>query len=62
MEELLKVNYYEEEEEMIIRPPYYRVLYKDDEGRTHLATVKDLNYFDYLKDRFFIIEYKFIEA
>lgn len=49
-------DYYDDEEREIIMPPYYRVMYIDDEGRTHLATVKHLPYLQYLKDRFTVIE------
>lgn len=52
-----KLNYYDEEEkEKVIAPPYYRVMYIDDEGRTHLATIKDKLYLQFLQDRFIIKE------
>lgn len=50
---------YEEEKEIII-PPYYMVTYLDDYGYKHLATIKDTNYLSFLKDRFIVLECKFI--
>lgn len=51
-------NYYynEDDELVVILPPYYRVTYIDDEGRKHIATVKDTLYLQYLKDRFIVEE------
>lgn len=48
-------DYYDDEIE-VIKPPYYRVMYIDDEGRKHLATVTHLTYLQYLKDRFTVVE------
>lgn len=52
--------FYEEESEKITFP-YYLVEYVDDEGKTHLAVVQDDLYLNFLKDRFFIIEIKYIK-
>lgn len=55
-------NNYENEDLEIIMPPYYRVMYVDDCGYKHLATVQDTHYLAFLKDRFIILECKFIIA
>lgn len=62
MEEKLKVNNYFDEEEEVIVPPYYRVMYVDDCGYKHLATVKDINYLQFLKERFAVLECKLVAA
>ena len=53
---------YDEEREEIIVPPYYKVIYIDDCGYKHLATIKDINYLTFLKDRFIILECKLVAA
>lgn len=53
---------YNEEEEIIILPPYWWVEYVDDCGQKHIATVKDKNYVDYLKETYEIIEEKIIQV
>lgn len=53
---------YDEEREEIIVPPYYKVMYIDDYGYKHLATIKDINYLAFLKDRFIILECKLVAA
>lgn len=40
---------YDEEREEVITPPYYKIMYIDDYGYKHLATIKDINYLTYLK-------------
>lgn len=52
--------FYEEESEKIAFP-YYLVEYVDDERKIHLAVVQDDLYLRFLKDRFFIIEIKYIK-
>ena len=61
-EKELNNNYYDNEDFEIITPPYYRVMYVDDCGYKHLATVQDTHYLAFLKDRFIILECKFIIA
>ena len=46
----------------VITPPYYKIIYIDDYGYKHLATIKDINYLTYLKDRFIILECKLVAA
>lgn len=53
---------YDEEREEVITPPYYKIMYIDDCGYKHLATIKDINYLTYLKDRFIILECKLVAA
>lgn len=56
-----RVDFNDEDEFMVIAPPYYRVMYVDDDGRKHIAEIKDASYLQYLKDRFTVLECKFIE-
>lgn len=53
---------YYDEEEVVIKPPYWMVEYIDDEGHKHIATIKDKNYLDYLKDRYDIQNIEVVEA
>lgn len=56
-----RVDFNDDDEFMAIVPPYYRVMYIDDNGRKHIAEIKDASYLQYLKDRFTVVECKFIE-
>ena len=59
----MKNNDYDyEEETFFIEPPYYRVLYIDDQGNKHLATIaaQNVSYLNFLKDRFCILEVQVI--
>lgn len=49
-------------EEEIIKPPYWWVEYVDDIGFKHIATIKDKNYLEYLKDRYNVTIVKIIET
>lgn len=56
-------DYYDyEEDTFFIEPPYYRVLYIDDQGKRHLATIAEKNriYLEFLKDRFYVVEIKVV--
>lgn len=59
MEAIKRVDF-DDEETMVIRPPYYRVMYIDDANRRHIAEIKDVSYLQFLKERFTVIECKFI--
>ena len=50
----------EDDEEVVITAPYYIITYVDDYNRTHMATIKDTLYLQFLKDRFYVKECKFI--
>lgn len=51
---------YEEEVEVIVAP-YYVITYVDDWNKTHIAMIKDTLYLQFLKDRFYVKECKYIE-
>lgn len=62
-EQEIKINnLYDEEELEVLLPPYYKVMYVDDYGYKHLATVKDINYLEYLRNRFGLSECQFVPA
>lgn len=61
MKENLKRIDFDDDYEVIV-PPYYRVMYIDDEGRKHIAVVNNASYLQFLKDRFIVTECKFIPA
>ncbi len=50
-----------DEEETVITAPYYCVTYVDDWNRVHMAMIKDLIYLEFIKDRFYVKECRFIE-
>lgn len=54
-------NDFYDEDEVVLVPPYYVVIYVDDYGYKHIATVKDKVYLAYLKQRFIILECKIVE-
>lgn len=54
-------NDFYDEDEVVLVPPYYVVIYVDDYGYKHIATVKDEVYLAYLKQRFIILECKIVE-
>ena len=43
---------YDEEREEVITPPYYKIMYIDDYGYKHLATIKDINYLSITPSQF----------
>lgn len=59
--EIKRIDFDDDEREVIV-PPYYRVMYVDDEGRKHIAVVNDASYLRYLEDRFGLLDCKFIPA
>jgi hypothetical protein len=52
----------EDEKEYYLLPPYYVVLYIDYDGKTHMATIKDLTYLQYLKENYLIKQCNYIES
>jgi len=58
--DLLYYEIEEDEDNEVLTLPYYYVMYLDDEGRKHIATITNINYFNYIKDRFTLLEYKYI--
>ena len=62
MEKVLYIGKdYEEEEDEVIVAPYYVITYIDDWNKTHIAMIKDTLYLQFLKDRFYVKECKYIE-
>lgn len=59
MELKIKNETYDEEEE-VLTAPYYIITYVDDYNRTHMATIKDTLYLQFLKDRFCVKECRYI--
>jgi hypothetical protein len=49
-----------EEDEGVITAPYYCVIYTDDWNRTHMAMIKDVIYLEFIKERFYVKECRFI--
>ena len=49
-------------EEVNIYPPYWIVMYLDDYGQKHLATVKEEAYLKYLENRYTILDKKLMSA
>lgn len=50
-----------DEEEVAIVAPYYFVTYVDDWNKVHMAMIKDLVYLQFIQDRFYVKECRFIE-
>jgi hypothetical protein len=56
--------YFEREDEReFIKPPYYNIVYIDDMGKKHLATIARENkeYITFILNRFIIREVKIVE-
>jgi hypothetical protein len=53
-------NEIEDNEDDILVAPYYIITYIDDYNRTHLATIKDTLYLQFIKDRFYVKECRYI--
>ena len=45
-----------EEEEYIVLPPYWFVMYLDDQGQKHIATIKDKDYLFFIENRYCVLE------
>lgn len=60
MELKMKNEIYDDEEEEVLTAPYYIITYIDDYNRTHMATIKDTLYLQFLKDRFCVKECRYI--
>ena len=61
MEKDMRLNIIEEDdEEIVITAPCYNVVYVDDYNRTHMATIKDTLYLQFIKDRFYVKDCKYI--
>lgn len=64
---MINFNYFNcydyEDEEMNIKAPYYSVLYVDDLGKRHLATIsfENKDYLTFVKERFIVLEVKAVE-
>ena len=58
----LKINTktYDDEEEVVLTAPYYIITYVDDYNKTHIATIKDTLYLQFIKDRFCVKECRYI--
>lgn len=52
----------EDEREEIIKPPYYNIIYLDDMGKKHLATIakENIEYVTFIFERFIVREVKII--
>ena len=61
MEKVLYIGKDYEEEDEVIAAPYYVITYIDDWNKTHIAMIKDTLYLQFLKDRFYVKECKYIE-
>ena len=61
MEKVLYIEKDYEEEDEVIVAPYYVITYIDDWNKTHIAMIKDTLYLQFLKDRFYVKECKYIE-
>ena len=53
-------EFYDDDEKEVLKAPYYIVFYIDDYGYKHVATIKDESYLHYIRDRFIVVETKFI--
>lgn len=49
-----------DEEADVLVAPYYVITYVDDWNRTHMAMIKDTLYLQFLKDRFYIKECRYV--
>ena len=50
------------EDEINILPPYWFVIYKDDYGQKHIATIKNKEYLIFIENRYFVLEKRIIMA
>ena len=57
---IMKNEVYDDEEVVVLTAPYYIITYVDDYNRTHMATIKDTLYLQFLKDRFCVKECRYI--
>lgn len=48
------------EDEVIVLPPYWLIMYIDDQGQKHIATIKDKNYLIFIESRYRILDKKAI--
>lgn len=60
MEKILYTESEIDEDTDVLVAPYYIITYVDDWNRTHMAMIKDTLYLQFLKDRFYVKECRYV--